>query len=149
MALIPFKPGESGNPSGRPKDASLRRLARERTAEAIETLVKIMLNEKAASAARVSAATALLDRGWGKPIQPSAFTDVDGNDRPLRDELGPIETARRIAFVLAQGMRALPKEPAELEQANRVAGTRNTDPSESPLDSTTYLESPDDPEEAL
>jgi hypothetical protein len=120
MALTPFEPGQSGNPGGRPKDASLRRLARERTVEAIETLVKIMLNEKAASAARVSAATALLDRGWGKPIQPTAFTDLDGNDRPLPiDALTRLDVARRIAHVLADGIKVLPAmQPAELEHAS-------------------------------
>ena len=41
----------------------------EHTGEAIETLVSIMTNEKAAPAARVSAANALLDRGYGKPPQ--------------------------------------------------------------------------------
>jgi len=84
MALIPFKPGKSGNPGGRPKgDIELRRAARERTAEALATLVTIMRNTKAATAARVSAAEAILNRGWGKPVQPNAFTDVEGNDRPF------------------------------------------------------------------
>jgi hypothetical protein len=36
---------------------------------AIEALASIMNNEKASDAARVSAATALLDRGYGKPQQ--------------------------------------------------------------------------------
>ena len=41
----------------------------EHTGEAIETLVSIMTNPKSAPAARVSAANALLDRGYGKPPQ--------------------------------------------------------------------------------
>jgi hypothetical protein len=45
------------------------KLAREHTGEAIETLVSIMTNPKSAPAARVSAANALLDRGYGKPPQ--------------------------------------------------------------------------------
>jgi hypothetical protein len=44
-------------------------LARAHTREAIETLVSIMSSPKAAPAARVSAANALLDRGYGKPPQ--------------------------------------------------------------------------------
>ena len=46
-----------------------KELARKHTAKAIETLVSIMDNPKAAPAARVSAANALLDRGYGKPPQ--------------------------------------------------------------------------------
>jgi hypothetical protein len=49
--------------------AEVRALAREHTGEAVETLVSIMTNHKAAPAARVSAANALLDRGYGKPPQ--------------------------------------------------------------------------------
>jgi hypothetical protein len=66
----PFKKGQSGNPGGRPKVvAEVKELARAHTGEAIETLVSIMTNHKAAPAARVSAANALLDRGYGKPPQ--------------------------------------------------------------------------------
>jgi hypothetical protein len=66
----PFKKGQSGNPGGRPKVvAEIKELARAHTGEAIETLVSIMTNPKAAPAARVSAANALLDRGYGKPPQ--------------------------------------------------------------------------------
>src|SRR6476660_3529917 len=66
----PFKKGQSGNPGGRPKVvAEVKELAREHTGEAIETLVSIMTNPKAAPAARVSAANSLLDRGYGKPPQ--------------------------------------------------------------------------------
>jgi hypothetical protein len=66
----PFQKGQSGNPGGRPKVvAEVRELAREHTSEAVETLVSIMTNTKAAPAARVSAANALLDRGYGKPPQ--------------------------------------------------------------------------------
>jgi hypothetical protein len=66
----PFKKGRSGNPGGRPKVvAEVKELARAHTGEAIETLVSIMTNPKSAPAARVSAANALLDRGYGKPPQ--------------------------------------------------------------------------------
>ena len=67
---MPFKKGQSGNPGGRPKViAEVKELAREHTGKAVETLVSIMTNPKAAAAARVSAANALLDRGYGKPPQ--------------------------------------------------------------------------------
>jgi Family of unknown function (DUF5681) len=72
----PFKKGQSGNPGGRPKIvAEVRELAQEHTGQAIETLVSIMTNPKSAPAARVSAANALLDRGYGKPPQHQHITD--------------------------------------------------------------------------
>ncbi len=65
----PFKKGQSGNPGGRPKVvAEIRQLARERGPEAIAALVKVMTKGKS-EAARVAAANALLDRGWGRPKQ--------------------------------------------------------------------------------
>ena len=67
---MPFEKGQSDNPGGRPKVvAEVKELAREHTGKAIETLVSIMTNPKTAPAARVSAANALLDRGYGKPPQ--------------------------------------------------------------------------------
>jgi hypothetical protein len=47
----------------------VKELAREHMPAAINALVSIMNNPKASDAARVSAATALLDRGYGKPQQ--------------------------------------------------------------------------------
>ncbi len=49
--------------------AEVKELSRAHTGAAIETLASIMSNPKAAPAARVSAANALLDRGYGKPPQ--------------------------------------------------------------------------------
>ncbi len=78
-----WAPGRSGNPGGRlKKSPELRRiedLAREHSDEAILALVDEAKNGKGAP--RVSAATAILDRGWGKPIErqesgePGAFSD--------------------------------------------------------------------------
>ena len=47
----------------------VRDIARESTTLAIETLRTIAADADAPHAARVSAATALLDRAWGKPAQ--------------------------------------------------------------------------------
>jgi hypothetical protein len=47
----------------------IRSLARSQTRTAINVLVGVMRAKDATPAARVSAATAILDRGWGKPVQ--------------------------------------------------------------------------------
>jgi hypothetical protein len=47
----------------------IRSLARSHTESAIRVLAGIMNESEAPHAARVSAAQALLDRGWGKPAQ--------------------------------------------------------------------------------
>ena len=71
----PFQKGVRGNPGGRPKVlGDVQELARQRSPEAINTLVTIMQNEKAPPAARVVAANSLLDRGYGKPTQPISQT---------------------------------------------------------------------------
>ena len=63
-----FKPGQSGNPGGRPK--GIEALAREHTPAALAALVDALRSPRE----RVSAAVALLDRGWGKPT-----VTVEGN----------------------------------------------------------------------
>jgi hypothetical protein len=47
--------------------ADIRSLARSHTESAIKVLAGIMNQADANAAARVAAAQALLDRGWGKP----------------------------------------------------------------------------------
>ena len=47
----------------------IRSLARSHTRTAINVLVGIMRSKDATAAARVSAANAILDRGWGKATQ--------------------------------------------------------------------------------
>ena len=72
-----FKPGQSGNPGGRPKGfAEVRELARDHTVAAIEKLVAIMTTGQSEQA-QLLAANSLLDRGWGKPTQPIAG-DAEG-----------------------------------------------------------------------
>jgi Family of unknown function (DUF5681) len=68
-----FSKGQSGNPGGRRKktaeDIEIQQIARQHGATAIDALVKIATKGKSESA-RVSAAIALLDRGFGKATQP-------------------------------------------------------------------------------
>lgn len=69
-----FQKGISGNPGGRPKQGlgEIRDIARQHTMLAINTLVEIAANGKKEHA-RVLAANALPDRGWGKPIIPFIY----------------------------------------------------------------------------
>lgn len=77
--LTSWKRGQSGNRSGRPKRpatvearkviADLKVATRELTPQALDTLQEIMEDKKAPAAARVGAATAILDRGWGRPTE--------------------------------------------------------------------------------
>jgi hypothetical protein len=62
-----WAPGRSPNPGGRPKIiADVRDLARQHTQTALDTLVEICRYGKTETA-RIAAANALLDRGYGKP----------------------------------------------------------------------------------
>jgi hypothetical protein len=72
-----FKPGQSGNPGGRPKAVmELQQAAREHTKEAVERLVFWTKSDH--PAASPMAAKELLDRGWGRPQQTM-------NVRKIRD----------------------------------------------------------------
>lgn len=72
-----FKPGQSGNPGGRPKAVKdLIEAAREHTQEAVGRLAFWMRSEH--PAASPMAAKELLDRGWGRPVQPNEHTGKDG-----------------------------------------------------------------------
>lgn len=67
----------------------IKSLARAHTETAVNTLVGIMNQPDSPPAARVSAASVLLDRGWGKPSQ--AIIGGDDDDPAVK-----IETIRRI-----------------------------------------------------
>ena len=71
-----------------PSVSDIRLLARSRTEAAINVLVMIMFRETAHAFARVAAAKELLDRGWGKPVQP------------LATDQGPLELIHRIERVI-------------------------------------------------
>jgi len=71
----------------------IRSLARSHTSTALKTLAGIMEQADAPPAARVSAAQALLDRGWGKPSQTVDMTVRKQIAKELSDdELAGIAT---------------------------------------------------------
>ena len=111
MANGRFPEGVSGNPGGRPKAlVAVVELARKHSAAAIKALVDIM-EAGESEQARIAAATALLNRAWGKPAQrmehegsgqvPVSFT-VNVWDKLLGDD-----AARAALDAVAQRMEAL------------------------------------------
>jgi hypothetical protein len=67
----------------------IRSIARSHTRTAINVLVGVMRSKEAMAAARVSAANAILDRGWGKAAQALE----NGDD-------GPLELIHRIERII-------------------------------------------------
>ncbi len=74
-----FQKGKSGNPKGRPPVIrEVQELAKDYTEEAVMALLDVMTDERSNGSARVQAAVAMLDRGWGRPKQ-SVDVKVDHN----------------------------------------------------------------------
>jgi len=96
-----FQPGRSGNPGGRPKElAEVKEMARAHTAEAIATLAKWLTSDEPKAA--IAAATALLDRAWGKPTQ--AISGEDG--KPIDINLGVVRAGIAGKLARIAGARA-------------------------------------------
>ena len=83
------KPGRSGGKRARagrkpgPVSAAKRELAdlaKAHAAAALQTLVSIHSDTEQSAAARVSAAVAILDRGYGRPAQMLAHTGKDDEE---------------------------------------------------------------------
>jgi hypothetical protein len=74
-----WKPGQSGNPGGRPKaEKHVRDMAKKMTDRILIELYNIAIDPrpKADMRAKVAAAKEILDRGWGRP---SIHVDVDAS----------------------------------------------------------------------
>lgn len=82
-----FKPGQSGNPSGKPKitasERELIELCKEQGPAAVATLTELMVTGD--DRTRVTCAQILLDRGYGKPRQ--AVTISGDAENPIVHEL--------------------------------------------------------------
>ena len=103
---MPWKQGQSGNPGGRPKgDGEIRELAREHTPTALRTLVEICEHGQNESA-RVAASNALLDRGWGKPMQRLAG---DAEEPRIGVEMSIEEYRRRAVAEIEEAFREYPR----------------------------------------
>jgi hypothetical protein len=87
----------------------IRSLARSHTEKALNVLAGIMQQEDAPAAARVSAAQALLDRGWGKPAQT-----VDMTVKRVTAKELPDDELADIASGSGEGDTSPPIDPTQL-----------------------------------
>jgi hypothetical protein len=73
----PFQPGKTGNPGGRPRkteeERTLEEMCKEKTPEALATILSIM-DSGEQERARLSAAQYVIDRGWGKAKESIALS---------------------------------------------------------------------------
>lgn len=95
---IPWKPGQSGNPGGRPKGiaSKARELIGNDPTALLGVFLEIAQNPKEKAGDRRAAAESLLDRAYGKaPI----FTPIDGED-PL--DLETLHHVRELVDDLAR-----------------------------------------------
>lgn len=104
-----FKPGQSGNPSGRPKchfTDAIRDLAGEIVKEdklkRTHVALAVLGMYKEAIKGNVQAFSVLADRTEGKPMQAHEVSGPGGGAIPLTS-LTPEENEKRIAELLAKG----------------------------------------------
>lgn len=90
--------------------ASLAEIAKAYTADAIGVLVEIMVNPMHPAAARATCANSLLDRGWGKAPQSLEVSGKDGGPVLVKEDISPLEAARRIAFAIELAAREAAKK---------------------------------------
>jgi hypothetical protein len=104
-----FKKGESGNPGGRPKlPADIREAFKARAPEALEVLTRCLQSDDDRVA--MMAAQAILDRGYGKPIQA---IDANINEGAVRYVEVPRKAESAEAWLQLQAPALANAEPAK------------------------------------
>jgi hypothetical protein len=124
-----FLQGHSGNPSGCPAIISeLQKLARTHTPTALATLVEIMSNTASPPNARVAAAVALLDRGYGRPstaVFVEMTSQVSSADREALLASVAAAMDEMAATTKAAQKRAIEAEQRVLELENAGGGRKH------------------------
>lgn len=95
LASEPSPPPATKTRSRTRTPIEIRALARGHTRTALKVLVGIMRNDSATPAVRLSAANAVLDRGWGKSAQP-----IESGEE------GGVETIHRVERVIVRPKNA-------------------------------------------
>jgi hypothetical protein len=103
-----FKPGQSGNPGGRPKSKALRQLCRLFTEDAVTELARLALNAKG-EMTRVVAIRELLDRAYGRPAQALevALDDQRPDEEIIQPVLTPPEVEAALGVILTKAEKDL------------------------------------------
>lgn len=87
-----YKPGQSGNPGGRPKKtaAELKAVAKLKklTPDAVEVVVGILKNEKASFYARLQAAEIIFNRAMGRP---ETYLKVDQTEQSVEASVARLQ----------------------------------------------------------
>ena len=102
--LTPFKPGQSGNPSGRPKiPDDIKKILKLQAPNALQKLLTLMESDDERIA--LVAANSILDRAWGKPVQANEHSGPDGEPIQL-ENVSDLEAARRLLFIVSRAERS-------------------------------------------
>lgn len=105
-----WQPGQSGNPHGRPKaPVDIAELARQHGPRCVAVAAELLDHDDARI--RLGALNALLDRGFGRPVQ--AITSPDGTSNAMMHLLA--------ATALSQEMQAAPRRVVTIEQEPQAA----------------------------
>jgi hypothetical protein len=146
--LRPFKPGQSGNPSGRSKEiAEVEALARSKSAQAITELMRIA---KGRGLAAVRAAETVLAYGLGRPQHQVSITakgaPLDGRfagaaramlEAAIANAERSADRAPEPAFIDVSSMPVAPANPA-------ATVSQTVAPKENPVSSSALAGAPDE-----
>jgi hypothetical protein len=131
--LRPWKPGQSGNPNGRPKiEARVRRYARRYDRRMCKVLAQIAEDPKVAPSERRRAAMDLIACGSGRPALVQELTGRDGQP------VGPLVS---LSFQSGHGGGLSPSEAYHL----MCQGTLEADPKHPAFERGTTIEARPEP----
>ena len=100
--MAKFKPGQSGNPGGRPAVVKhIQELARQHTADAVEALIAALQKP----GERVAAASTLLAYGYGRPTQTMNVRKISSWADLTDEELEMLVTSTDEAIASMGGRR--------------------------------------------